>query len=417
MSENVRSIMSEEKYDIAIVGGGMVGAVTALLLAKAVPKLSIALLEAHPFEPTGIALEPSFDERSTALSPSSTKIFDQLGLWDELSTYATAIQSIHVSDARHPGQALFDQSDNHDQALGYVVENAALGVLLSRALARSSVQYISPCAIDTVQIKKNYAQLENSNRLIQCSLAIIANGAQSLLRQQLGIGVQEDDYRQQALVANVLSQQSHHGRAYERFTAQGPMALLPLGRDIRSSCSALIWSLPNCAADSIKKLDDDPFLSALQTTFGFRLGFFQKITDRKYYHLTRIIAKEQVRSRAVLIGNAAHFIHPVAGQGFNLSLRDGLYLAEQLRDAHQIGVDIGSIGVLKNYAKLRELDQHATLGLSQAFISLFRSSNYSSLLARTFGFAALETVSPLRNQFIRQLSGRSQREAQPFSGI
>ena len=318
-----------DSFDIGIVGGGMVGAVLALLLEKELPAFHIAIIDAEPLEPESLAPSlPSFDARSTALSPSSARVLQKLGLWSQLLDYATPIESIHVSDRGRLGMATFDRDDNSGQPLGFVVENLGFGNVLLEALARAKrVTCFSKSTVESLAFSSRAAQfcLDNARR-VDARLAVIADGAHSRLRNQLGISCARHDYQQHAVVANIFSEKAHGGRAYERFTQDGPLALLPLGRNANSHQSAIVWTFPTGQLEQLKLWQEQEFLHKLQQCFGFRLGRFTRVTARNFYPLERIVAREQIRSRMVLMGNAAHFLHPVAGQGFNLALRDALRL-------------------------------------------------------------------------------------------
>lgn len=420
---------------IAIVGGGMVGAVTALLFAKHLPRVKITLFDRSIVEQLDAdntqhadnkasdnhskapnTLSPSshlssFDGRSTALAPTSQACFEHLGLWDQLQTFITPIHRIHISDKGHAGQGLFDQSDNHGDPLGYVVQNAGLGPVLYGALAQSPSIDLCAEQVDAVRVGAKGAVVKRENKTDYFDLAIIADGAQSALRDKLGIKAQVDDYQQHALVVNVKHAQAHQLTAYERFTDRGPIALLPLGGNASRCESTLVWTCPNHELADYQSMSEPQRLKALQKQFGYRLGAFTQMGEPAFYPLKRIVAGEQVRSHIVLMGNAAHFLHPVAGQGFNLSVRDALKLVGVLKEALVEGQSLGSLEVLEKYDALQALDQRNTIGLSHGFNRIFTDAPLPIQLGRTLGLVALEVHSGFRNHFIALLSGRAVAQA------
>jgi len=330
-----------ETVDIAIIGGGMAGAALALLLSQQLPTLSVLLLEQYPLTASSseqLSL-PSFDARSTALSYSTRNILDDMGVWGALSVYAQPILQVHVSERKQPLGMLMRAEETNLPALGFVVENRALGSVLLQAVKQQSA--IQVC--DRVQVKKitplaeSVALLlqgaEGDEKKIAARLVVVADGAQSALRQQLGIAVDEQPYDQHALVANVVTELQHNAVAYERFTEHGPVALLPLIDCNTQHRAALIWTLPDSEIDAVMQLPEKEFLQRVQTQLGNRCGKLVSVGKRHCYPLSLLQAREQVRSRIVLLGSAAHHLHPVAGQGFNLIMRDCLALVETLAEA------------------------------------------------------------------------------------
>lgn len=395
---------------IAIVGGGMVGAVTALLLSRYLSHVHIKLFDRlnGGFDSTA-SVRPSFDGRSTAMAPTTQTCFDSLGLWQSLLPFATPIHSIHVSDKGHAGQGLFDEHDNAQEPLGFVVQNAGLGPVLMKALSDAENIETLESHVHSVKITAKGANLSFGDEGMRCfDLVIVADGANSRLRQQLGIATTVDDYKQHALVANVRHTKAHHLAAYERFTSRGPIALLPIGRHANSQESTLVWTCPDAELAEYQAMSEAARLKRLQQYFGFRLGYFKAMSAPTFYPLRRIIAKEQVRSHIVLMGNAAHFLHPVAGQGFNLSVRDALRLVAVLRNAQQEGKSIYCLDVLSEYERQQAADQRNTLGLSHGFHQVFTGAPLPVQLGRTLGLLGLEFNPVLRSEFIALLSGRGE---------
>lgn len=405
--------MSEiRSVDVAIIGGGMVGACLALLLARAMPERRFLLLEARALQESPDSL-PSFDARSTALAPGSMAVLQRLQLLDGLQSGLTAINEIRVTDKGYPGAMRMGPDDNQGRPLGYVVENHHLGRALGSALERvSNLQLQTPVTVTRISPQPGATQLTLTNEeTINCQLAVVADGADSGLRQQLGIPQEVVPYDQTALVTNVQCSRPHRGVAHERFTREGPLALLPHGGDTGRS-SALVWAWPAERLSDLTGMSDGALLRCLQATFGYRQGRFVRIGQRHLYSLSLRWAREQVRSGIVLMGNAAHFLHPVAGQGFNLSLRDCTRLTEILAGAgHR---NLGDLDILLAYQRAQESDQNRTVWLSHSFNRLFQSADRRFGLVRSLGFLGLEFSGLLRQQFIEQMAGRGQRQAQPW---
>ncbi len=392
--------MSREQLPhIAIVGGGMVGLSLALLLAKAKQNWRISLVESYTIRATDAPFQPSFDHRSTALSAGTQKIFSELGLWPRLSEHATPIQSVHVSDRGHFGGA---RLDNHYDlaALGYVVENPWFGRVLAEAvLAEESIELLAPVTVIAAKPKANGYQLSLSEHSdLHTDLLLVADGADSPLCQQLGIQRSQEDYHQSAIVANVRSEKPNLGVAYERFTEEGPIALLPLDKH----SSALIWTLPEERAEHILSLDDGACMAKLQHRFGHRLGIFTAISQRYGHPLKLTLSQEVVRRHLAVVGNAAHSLHPVAGQGFNLALRNAEALVRQLQKSPQAP---GDLSVLDAYVAERELDQTLTVQLSDQLVRQFSTDQWLTSSLRSLGLVALNCAPLARRQLAKQTMG------------
>ena len=409
---------------ISIIGGGMVGASLALLLARTLENCPIHLFESSPlpsatpnpsFHPACETDQPLWDGRSTALAPTSVELFRALGLWPQIAPFATQIERIHVSDQGSWGLSQFTQADNHQQPLGQVVENAGLQPVLHQALsAHSNITVVAAAQVKALRPLQGGMQVQwhspaaTALQLHNSHLVILADGADSPLRQSLGIAVREVPYMQTALVANVRFSLPHGGCAFERFCPDGPMALLPRGQSPQARMAGLVWTFPQSQQEAIAGLSDAELLARLQGAFGYRLGQFEAIGQRQFYPLRLVVAQEQVRSHLVLQGNAAHFLHPVAGQGFNLSLRDGLRLAQVLSEGPALGETLGELKQLTRYAKAAQADQSRTIALSDGFNRVFSRQERSLRWGRDMGMLLLETIPAVRAAFIRQLSGRAQ---------
>lgn len=403
----------DETVDIAIIGGGMAGAALALLLSKQLPALSVMLLEQHPLlvSSSEQLAVPSFDARSTALSFSTQKILDEIGLWNTLSVFAQPIVQVHVSERKQPLGMLMRAEETGLPALGFVIENRALGSVLLQAVQ----QQVAIKVCDRVQVRKITPQaqtvsliLEDINgneKKIAARLVVVADGAQSALRQQLGIAVDKQPYDQHALVANVVTELPHNAVAYERFTEHGPVALLPLTDCDNQHRAALIWTLPDSEIDAVMQLPESDFLQRVQTQLGNRCGNLLSVGTRHCYPLSLVQAREQVRSRIVLLGSAAHHLHPVAGQGFNLIMRDCLALVETLAAAIDAKKDFSSLTVLQGYVTKQQWDQQKTVSASDWLPKLFSNQLLPHKVLRSAVLLGLDFFPGVRERFAREATG------------
>jgi 2-octaprenyl-6-methoxyphenol hydroxylase len=390
------------RVDVAISGGGLVGASLALALAKL--QLRIALIEATPF---GAAEQPSFDERSTALSNGSRRIFEQLGVWPLMEREATPIRRIHVSDRGRFGFARIDAKEQGLNALGFVVVNRVMGAALWRRLGEEpAISVLAPGKVRAMNLRQDVQELEcelqGATRIVEARLAVAADGARSTLRQSAGIGSSSWDYEQVALVSNVFSQHFHDHVAYERFTLSGPLALLPL---TEGRCG-LVWTMKPDLASEMAQLSDTEFLARLQEAFGFRLGRFTRAGSRQLYPLMLTRSDEYVAERLAVVGNAAQTLHPIAGQGFNLGLRDAVSLAEVLADGRaQAGgaFDAGDGMWLQRYREWRAADRGNIVRFTDGLVRLFSQPLGPLKLLRNVGMLAFDLM-PSAKDAMSQLS-------------
>jgi 2-octaprenyl-6-methoxyphenol hydroxylase len=397
--------MSEE-YDILIIGGGLVGASLAVALGQA--GLAVAVVEASALFPGD--QQPSYDERSIALAQGSQDIFSALGLWDSLRDQVCPIHTIHVSDRGHFGFTRLRREEQGVPALGYVATARVLGqTLLERLRTLKTVRILAPAQLIDFQLLGDSVstRLMLEDRTLECRarLLVAADGAQSSVRDQLGIQSIRRDYDQTAVIANVTAERDHQHVAYERFTDTGPLALLPMS----GQRCALVWTVRSDQTDDIMALDDGQFLSRLQERFGYRLGRFVKVGRRHAYPLQLLRARECIRPRMALIGNAVHTLHPVAGQGFNLGLRDVAALAEVVIDAKRQGVDMGEASVLRRYADWRQADQRRVVAFTDSVVRVFGQSLPPLAWLRDAGMLALDICPPAKRWFGRLTMGRSGR--------
>jgi len=400
-------------YDVIIAGGGMVG--TSLALALAPLGLSLAVVE-----PVARAAgpQPSFDDRSTALSRSSQRMFTALGLWDEIVAAATPISRIHISDKGRFGFAHIDAQQQGVEALGYVVINRVLGNVLQNALsACANVDVLCPASITAAHTSDDRVTVgvEGQDRSqLTAGLLVAADGARSSVRDMLGIGAQVTDYEQRAIIGNLLSDRSNRNCAYERFTEDGPIAMLP----IQDRRTAFVWILPAALAAEASSLSDEDFLGRLQSAFGGRLGELSNLGKRASYPLSLSRANSLVAGRGVLVGNAAHGLHPVAAQGFNLGLRDVATLSDCIADARARGEpDVGAAALLDRYAEWRQADQTKLVHFTDGIVRLFGSRRPPLRVLRNAGMLGFDLVPGVRRLFARHTMGLAGRLPRLSRGV
>jgi 2-octaprenyl-6-methoxyphenol hydroxylase len=399
-------------YDIAIVGGGMVGATLAVALAPL--KLRVALIEAIPHN---AAAQPSFDERTTALSNGSRRILETIGVWSALDAVATPIAKIHVSDQGRFGFARIDASEQGLGAMGYVLPNRALGSALWSSISSQEIKVFCPAEVSGLTANDDAVKIEIAEAgvkiAIDAKLIVAADGAQSVVRSAFGVAAEVRDYGQTAVITTVLPQHFHDNVAYERFTPEGPLALLPLdgGR-----CT-LVLTLSKDAAQSALAWSDQEFLAEVQRRFGFRLGRFLKVGRRVPYPLSLTQSDRTSAPRCVIIGNAAQGLHPVAGMGFNLGLRDVASLAELIAENLAGDADPGSAKLLSEYDAWRSADRGGVIAFTDGLVRVF--SNPLSLVARVrnLGLLAFDLLPPAKSALSRLSTGGGGRVPKLARGV
>ena len=390
---------TNSSYDIIIVGGGMVGISLALLL-EAQHDWKILLVEAQEIgNPVDGAYSPSFDARSTALSWSSREIYQSMGLWSLLEPHVSNIAQIHVSDRGHMGLTRIDAQEADVDALGYVVENQRLGAALLAQLQQTQIELLGSTAVTGVKALASGMQLTFvDGQTVHAGLLVIADGAGSSTAEKLGIHSDSTAYNQSGIIANIRLAQPHGDVAYERFTEHGPLALLPLTNFQGRPRSALVWTQPQDQAEALMAADDEIFLARLQKQFGYRLGRFEAVGERVSYPLALTRSSEQVRRHLVVMGNAAHSLHPVAGQGFNLSLRDAATLSKVLAESPDA---IGDLATLQHYYQKQSADQRNTVLFSDSLPKVFGLSSSLATVGRNSGLLAMDLIPALRGRFAR----------------
>jgi 2-octaprenyl-6-methoxyphenol hydroxylase len=380
----------------------MIGASLAVALAPL--GLRVVLVETAPL---GSESQPSFDERTTALSNGSRRIYESIGIWSSVANEATPIRRIHVSDRGRFGFARIDAAEQGVAALGYVLANRALGAALwGRLSADENLTVLCPATATGLAASRDELEVEveqgGAARKIACRLLVAADGAHSSIRRALGIEATTWDYDQVAVITNVLAQKFHDHVAYERFTPTGPVALLPMNE---GRCT-VVWTLAPDRAQKVMTESDADFLRELQEAFGMRLGRFTRVGRRHSYPLALTRAEEQVAERVVIIGNAAQGLHPIAGQGFNLGLRDVATLAELIAEHRE---DLGSPEMLERYREWRRSDRSTVVAFTDGLVRLFGNPLAGVKMARDLGLLAFDLLPPAKDALSRLSMGVSGR--------
>lgn len=397
-----------ETFDVLIVGGGWVGA--ALACALDADGVRIGLLEARDLAAQGDDADRD-DDRAIALAEGSRRIFAGLGLWRYVQGRVTPIRHIHVSERGGFGFSRIRAKEVNLNALGYVVGAQTLDQALRAALQRlPNTRLIAPARLTGVAMSADGATVryerDGESRSLRARLLVAADGAHSGVRRFLGVAAETKDYGQTAVTANVALSRPHGGWAYERFTDSGPLALLPLTTDAagRDRC-AMVWTVHRPDADALLAVPDTRFPEELQRRFGWRLGRFLAAGPRRAHPLHRMQSVETVRPRLAIVGNAAHTLHPIGGQGFNLGLRDAAALAEALGPVLAEGGDPGDIRVLERYRAARARDGAAVLGFTDGLARLYGNRNPVLKLGRNLGLAAFERIPAAKRLLARHAAG------------
>lgn len=385
------------QQEVIIVGGGMVGLSLALMLAKT--GIAVKLLEAIQYpDYDDINLAPyhsSFDARNSALSRRSVQIYQELGLWDALQEHATPILEVNITEQGSFGKARLIAEQEKVESFGQVIENAWLGrVLLTQVKKEPLIELIDGVQVMSLIQDTDFAYIEaqrgETALKLQSKLVIAADGRDSFCRKALGIGASVHDYDQVAIVTTVQTSKPHQHVGFERFSPLGPLALLPLPGEYRRS---VVWPVPKGTEHEwLGDENDQHFLHALQQTYGDRAGKFQKTGKRFSFPLSQVLAEKQAVGRVVLMGNAAHTIHPVAGQGFNLCMRDAYVLNRYLAEQLEQGADLGDAQMLQDYEKSRLKDQQRVIKFCDSVVRGFSNQNPFLKLIRNTGLVAFENI-------------------------
>lgn len=386
---------------VIIVGGGMAGATLALALSHMTgDRLPVHLVEASSPDS---AAHPGFDARAIALAQGTCQQLTTIGVWPAIASCATAITSVHVSDRGHAGFVTLEAKDYQISALGQVVELHDVGQRLFALLRKApGVTLHCPQRVASFTREENCVSVALDNgTVLEGKLLVTADGSRSQLAARCGITWRQEDYRQVAAIANVTTAMPHNGRAFERFTQHGPLAMLPMSD---GRCS-LVWCHPQDALEEVQGWDDERFCNELQRAFGWRLGRITHAGKRNIYPLVLATASQAVSHRVALVGNAAQTLHPIAGQGFNLGLRDVMSLAESLAAAYQAQQDPGGYPVLAEYQQRRAADKAATIGVTDGLVQLFANRWAPLVVGRNLGLMAMEHFTPARDVLAQRTLG------------
>lgn len=390
----------QHEYDLLIVGSGLAGNCLALALKDA--GFRIAIIEAN----TRAQLHASpAGDRALALAAGTVMMLDTLGVWQGIKHAATPIQHIHISDRGHFGKTRLSAQKEHIDALGYVIAARDIETYVANLVINAGIDIIAPARVAGLisgdqEICVNIKQNDQSQNL-SAKLLVGADGGLSSVRQLLNINQLITDYGQTALITSVKSTIPNNYTAYERFTSSGPLALLPISKN---EC-AVIWTRSHEDADTLMLGREADFLVELQQCFGFKLGELTLTAPRRAFPLSLIRAEQMVAGRAVIIGNAVHQLHPVAGQGFNLGIRDVIQLAEMLIKQHEQNKDIGEADFLNAYAVSRKKDHDWTIGFTDTLIKIFANEWLALAAARNIGLTLLDHIPAAKTLLTRHAMG------------
>lgn len=404
-------------FDVLIAGGGLVGGSLAIALAST--GCRTGLIEAVPPDDEA---QPSFDDRTIALSRGSYRILSGLGVWPLISDAVWPIKQIHISEQNRFGTAVIDAREQQIPELGFVIKSRKLGRAIWKIVEESpGVTTFCPARVAGTEIGDACRHVSlvgaDAEQTLSTRLLVVADGARSKLRAQLGIGASDRDYGQVAVVANIKVDERKAGHiAYERFTADGPLAILP-GRD---GLYTLVLARTSESAPAVMAMADNELLNLVQDAFGFRLGRFSRLGKRHAYPLHLVTAENIINERAAIIGNAANGLHPVAAQGFNLGLRDVASLAELLADGLRIGgsgFDCGAADLLDDYVNWRRSDQLKVVGFTDGLIRFFGIPGATASRGRALGLTAFDMAPAAKRELARQTMGLSGRLTRLARGL
>ncbi|CAH0524641.1 2-octaprenyl-6-methoxyphenyl hydroxylase [Vibrio hippocampi] len=396
-----------EPYDVVIVGGAMSGATLALALDQASQQqLKIAVVESYQINDHA---HPGFDARSIALSLGTVNLLKQWHLWSLIADHGTAIKHIHVSDQGHAGMTEFTASDYHLPAMGYVVELAEVGKRFNQALRQNdNITLYCPYQLENLDQTSDSVLISlkdgQEGEIIQLSakLLVAADGADSNSCQAIGLEQKIESFSQFGLIANVQTSQPHQGQAFERFTRYGPIALLPMS----NKRSSLVWCMPEHEAKRLSQLPEQAFCSELQAAFGWRLGRIEKSGERSIYPLTLRYREQIISHRFAAVGNAAQTLHPIAGQGFNLGIRDVASLVDTIVENLQ---DVGGYTPLIQYQQRRAQDRQQTIAMTSGLVHLFSNPFFPLLVSRNIGLGIMDNLPQLKRPLFQRALGNVDR--------
>lgn len=390
--------------DIVFAGGGNAGLCGALAIKRYAPDLDITIIDARP--PAAPA-NPAGDQRASAIAAAAQRMLGSLGIWEQVAGEAQPILSMEVTDSRlsdvvRPVFLTFSDTVSDGEPFAYMVPNSVLIAALTDAALQAGIQIRAPETVDAFEETGAGMDLTlGSGSRETCRLLIAADGARSRLRALAGIRTNTWTYPQIAIVVNVRHERPHNGVAVEHFLPSGPFAILPL----KGNRSSLVWTEKTEEGRRLLESDDFVFQTELERRFGHKLGRLEVDSPRQGYPLGLILARDFVRPRFALLGDAAHAIHPIAGQGLNLGFRDVAALAETVVDAHRLGLDIGAVDVLRRYERWRRFDTWQ-MGVTTDLLNRLFSNNLAPVrAARDFGLGLVDRMPGLKRMFIGEAAG------------
>ncbi len=402
-----------EEYDVVIVGGGMVGASLACCLAN--QPVRIAIIEAVPVKSSD---QPSYDERGLALSLSSQRILQSISVWPQLQSKPVPVKHVHVSDQGHFGFTRLHASNLNLSALGYIVTARALGGALMQSInTAENIDMLCPATVTEI-VNSDCGVIIDvtiADKLvsIRCRLLVVADGTHSSLRGQAGITATIKDYKQTAIVTNICTEKNHDNTAYERFTASGPIAFLPLS----DKQSVSVFTVPTSQKQKFSNLSEIEYLQVLEKQFGRRLGHLLKAGQSKTYPIVQLKVDKQFSERVVLLGNSAHTLHPNGAQGFNLALRDAAALVETLLDGVKSGEDLGSNSILSAYVEARKDDQQRVMKFTDRTAQLFYNNHPVKVITRNLAMLLIDIIPGRKESFTLQAVGIHGRQPRNVRGL
>lgn len=388
-----------ERYDVIIAGGGMVGMAASIAFATAGIRCAVVERVPHPNQ-----LESKFDGRTSAIALGTKRLLERIGAWEHMAPHAEPINDIRVIDGDSPLFLHYDHHEVGNEPFGWIVENRVIReALFARGDALAEhIALFAPNSVTAADIQPGHAAVTlDDGRILQAPLLVVADGKFSTTRDMLGIKTTTIPYEQTALVCTIAHSEPHHGLALERFLPIGPFAVLPM----QQNRSSLVWTESAERAKGLLQLPDDEFVEEIQRRVGGYLGDISLAGPRFSYPLTLVHAETYTAHRTALIGDAAHAIHPIAGQGVNLGFRDVAALAEVITDAKRLGLDIGFGTVLAGYARWRAFDATTMVAVTDTLTRLFSNDILPLKTARRFGLGAVGKIPPLKRFFMRHAMG------------
>lgn len=401
--------MAEEtkKYDVVIAGGGYVGLSVGVAIANEAKHLKVCIVDPAPAE---AVLK---DERASAIASAATNMLDHLGVWQKITKDAQPINQMIVTDSKlsdvtRPvfltfGNEAGPLDEKQTTPFAHMVPNRSLIIELREKAAKLNIDQLHGVSVKDFDTAENLSSIRLSDgRILQTKLLVAADGVRSKLRDHAGIKTVHWPYEQWGIVATVAHEREHHGIAQEHFLPAGPFAILPL----KGNRSSLVWTEKEVDAKRLLAMDEFAFELELEQRFGHKLGELEIVSLRKAFPLGLTLAREYIKPRFALAGDAAHGIHPIAGQGLNLGFKDAAALAETIIEADRLGLDIGSLTVLERYQQWRRIDTVQMGVVTDILNRLFSNDNPFLRIARNVGLGLVDRMPGLKKQFIAQAAGK-----------